>query len=407
MRKGWKSVAFSTAPVQIIDGDRGKNYPKQTDFSDLGYCVFLNTGNVTESGLSFSSVQFISEEKDDALRKGKLKRNDVFMTTRGTIGNVAHYNKKIPFDHMRINSGMVIFRCDQSQLSPLFLYHFLRSPNFHGQANALRSGVAQPQLPIRDINRITLPLPSIDEQSRIANFISNFDDLIENARRRIQLLEQSARLLYKEWFVRLRFPGYEHVKIKDGVPEGWERIPLSAICFEVRDAVRPDQVEPSTPYIGLEHIPRRSITLNEWGYAEDVESSKFRFAEGDILFGKIRPYFHKVGFAITEGITSSDSIVIRANRNELTAYCLALISSDQFIAVASKTVKEGSKMPRADWKFMRQYPILLPVQSVLLSFNQFFDNIKRQLKILALQGQNLSKARDLLLPRLMNGEIEV
>ncbi len=194
---------------------------------DAGFCVFLNTSNVTVSGFNFDSLQFINETKDDELRKGKLTRGDIVMTTRGTIGNVAHYNENISFDHMRINSGMVIFRCDQSHLSPQFLYHYLRSPSFHGQVNSLRSGVAQPQLPIRDIKRIEMPLPSLNEQARVAELISAYDDLIENNRRRMALLEEAARLLYREWFVRLRFPGHEHTRIANGVPEGWERKPLA------------------------------------------------------------------------------------------------------------------------------------------------------------------------------------
>ena len=293
------------------------------------------------------------------------------------------------------------------QYDPKFVYYLMLHNVEKVRAIGIGGGSATPIVNKTLFSKILVKVPSRQEQSQIGKLLSAYDDLIENNRRRIHLLEQSARLLYKEWFVRLRFPGHERVKIKNGVPEGWERKPLSAICSDIRDAVKPDQVEPNTPYIGLEHIPRRSITLNHWGCAEDVESTKFRFAEGDILFGKIRPYFHKVGIALTEGITSSDSIVIRANAKRLTPYCLALVSSDQFVAVASKTAKEGSKMPRADWKFMEQHPILLPTHSVLLGFNRFFDDILKQVKLLALQGKKLANARDLLLPRLMNGEIAV
>jgi type I restriction enzyme, S subunit len=110
------------------------------------------------------------------------------------------------------------------------------------------------------------------------------------------LLEDAARQLYREWFILLRFPGHEHTSSTGGVPEGWERKTLGDLCQEVRESVKPDALEPETPYIGLEHIPRRSISLSEWGTAEQVTSSKHRFREGEILFGKIRPYFHKVGY---------------------------------------------------------------------------------------------------------------
>ena len=193
----------------------------------------------------------------------------------------------------------------------------------------------------------------------------------------------------------------------DGVPAGWEKRSLADICDDIRDSVRPEQVESDTPYIGLAHIPKKSITLSEWGQAEDVTSNKFRFVEGDILFGKIRPYFHKVGFALTDGITSADTIVIRAKISEFSAYLLMLVSSEEFVAVVSKTMREGSKMPRADWNFMKQYPILIPSSSILSNFNELIEDIAKQLKTLALQSKKLLQARDFLLPRLMNGDLSV
>src|SRR3972149_4147967 len=145
---------FKDAPIQIIDGDRGENYPIDSEFLDEGCCLFLNTGNVTKSGFNFNNSQFIYFDKDQILRKGKLKRNDLVMTTRGTVGNVGYYNNKVTFEDIRINSGMVIFRVDQKEIIPSFLYQYLRSTYFNRQVNALRTGAAQPQLPIRDIKCI-------------------------------------------------------------------------------------------------------------------------------------------------------------------------------------------------------------------------------------------------------------
>ncbi|NCD35369.1 MAG: restriction endonuclease subunit S, partial [Spartobacteria bacterium] len=229
----------------------------------------------------------------------------------------------------------------------------------------------------------------------------------ENNRRRIQLLEQAARLLYKEWFVHLRFPGHEHTRIIDGVPEGWEKKVLGDVCFEVRETVLPSAFEANTPYIGLEHMPRRSITLCEWGQAEQVTSSKHRFREGEILFGKIRPYFHKVGIALTDGVASSDAIIIRPAHSHLLPLVLMTTSSDGFVAVTAQQMKEGSKMPRADWKQMQQYPVSLPSDGLLRAFNDFIDPILNQLKTLAFANKRLGVARDLLLPKLMNGEVAV
>lgn len=220
-------------------------------------------------------------------------------------------------------------------------------------------------------------------------------------------LEDAARQVYQEWFVRLRFPGREHTRIVDGVPEWWERKKLGEVCFDVREAVFPDALEPDTPYIGLEHIPRRSISLTEWGSAVQVTSTKLRFREGEILFGKIRPYFHKVGIAFVDGVASSDAIVIRPKEEKLNGLVLMTVSSDPFVANTSQTMREGSKMPRADWKQMKEYPVAVPPDGLLTTFNETIDSITAQLKNLTFQNQKLRTARDLILPKLMSGEIGV
>src|SRR5437773_2696582 len=133
MANDWRFAPLADAPLEIIDGDRGKNYPKHQDFSDSGDCLFLNAGNVTKNGFDFSDCSFITAAKDSALRKGKLARFDVVLTTRGTVGNVAFYDNSVPYEHIRINSGMVLLRADKKRLLPLFLYQFSKSPAFTRQ----------------------------------------------------------------------------------------------------------------------------------------------------------------------------------------------------------------------------------------------------------------------------------
>jgi type I restriction enzyme S subunit len=249
--------------------------------------------------------------------------------------------------------------------------------------------------------------PLLPTQRRIADVLSAYDDLIETNRRRMALLEEAARQLYREWFVCLRFPGHEHTPITNGVPEGWEPKTLGDLCEEIRETVKPETLDADTPYIGLEHMPRRSIALSEWGTAEQVTSSKHRFREGEILFGKIRPYFHKVGVAFLDGVASSDAIVIRPVEPKVRGFVLMMVSSDPFVAVTAQTMREGSKMPRADWKQMRAYPTPLPPDGLLGSFESAIRPIVEQLKSLTFANQKLRAARDLLLPRLMSGEIAV
>ncbi len=185
---------FEDAPFEIIDGDRGTNYPKKEDFSPSGYCLFLNTKNVRSDGFSFSEMEFISKEKDESLRKGKLRRGDVVLTTRGTIGNTGFYDDSVAFDHIRINSGMLILptRCDATggQL-PLPLSS--NQENFRTQREAIVSGAAQPQLPIRSLNEATIPLAPLATQQAIVAEIEAEQALVAANRELITRLTKRSK----------------------------------------------------------------------------------------------------------------------------------------------------------------------------------------------------------------------
>lgn len=174
---------------EIMDGDRGRNYPSQQHFSENGYCLFLNAGNVTKSGFDFSNTSFITKERDELLRKGKLKRRDTVLTTRGTVGNLAYFSEQIEFEHLRINSGMVIFRPKEFNYS-LFLYSLMRSQDMTNNIENFLSGSAQPQLPIKDIKRMLVLIP-------IQSKIHAFSDLSAAIQNQIELQNKENRKLYQ------------------------------------------------------------------------------------------------------------------------------------------------------------------------------------------------------------------
>ena len=167
-------ILAMTDVCEIIDGDRGVNYPKQEDFYNDEYCLFLNAKNVTKKGFDFSECMFITKEKDEQLRKGKLKRGDVVLTTRGTLGNIAFYTKDIPFDNVRINSGMVILRLNRDIIDETFFIE-----QFRMQVDSIKtfvaSGSAQPQLPISTMNKIKVLMPDLELQKQYSQIIEQID----------------------------------------------------------------------------------------------------------------------------------------------------------------------------------------------------------------------------------------
>ena len=163
--------------IDVLDGDRGKNYPHQNELLDEGDCVFLSANNVTSSGFKFDSVVYITAEKDRILRNGKLQRNDIVITTRGTVGNVALYDDTVRFDSVRINSGMLIVRCKEG-VDSKYLYNVLRSVAFLRQIKQIQTGTAQPQLPKSHFLKMTINLPPVEIQKQIASVIGSIDDKI-------------------------------------------------------------------------------------------------------------------------------------------------------------------------------------------------------------------------------------
>lgn len=155
----------ATAPItfgeiaEFIDGDRGKNYPTFDEFTSSGYCLFLNASNVTADGFNFDTCMFVTKEKDEAMNKGHLSRNDIVLTSRGTLGNVALYDEHIRFENVRINSGMLIIRPKLKHVSHYLIYALLRSGYMKAAIEKYRSGSAQPQLPIKDLQKISFNIP--------------------------------------------------------------------------------------------------------------------------------------------------------------------------------------------------------------------------------------------------------
>lgn len=188
-----------TEVCEIIDGDRGKNYPTAEEFSDDGYCLFLNAKNVTASGFNFDNCMFVSKEKDEALRKGKLSRGDVVLTTRGTLGNLALYTNEVPFENVRINSGMVILRMKQDIVDEVYFIEQFKL-QLDDIKEKIASGSAQPQLPISTMNKIQVLVPDIDRQREFADFTKQVDKskvVVQKALDEAQLLFDS---LMQEYF---------------------------------------------------------------------------------------------------------------------------------------------------------------------------------------------------------------
>lgn len=365
---------------------------------------FITPTDIDEQSRVVHTERFLSEEGYDKQKRSLLPTGTVCFTCIGaTIGKIC-MTAQPSFTNQQINSIVV----DNDNHDSHYVYYLLRQQV--DQIKAFAGGAATPIINKSAFSNVKVSVPPFSTQRKIASILSAYDDLIENNTRRIEILEEMAQAIYREWFVNFRFPGHEKVGMVDSplgkIPGGWTVKSLGEIAEQVRRNVKPEQFDPETPYVGLEHIPRKSIALSEWGTVADVQSSKLAFNRDEILFGKIRPYFHKVALAPVDGLCSSDTIVISPIAREHFGSVLFTVSSDEFVDHATQT-SQGTKMPRADWSVLVKYPVVVPPPVLLGLFNELVENIVSQIQNLAFRNRNLRRTRDLLLPKLISGRIEV
>ena len=390
--------------AEIIDGDRGKNYPQQHEFLDEGYCLFLNTGNVTKAGFSFDSNQFISKEKCDLLRKGKLQRHDIVYTTRGTVGNAAFYSDSIPYEHVRINSGMVIIRPKETIVCTEFLYQILKSDYYRPFFRKYCTGSAQPQLPIKNFSTIELELPDLPVQRFIAGILSSYDDLIENNQKQIKLLEEAAQRLYKEWFVDLRFPGREITPIVDGVPEGWTSMAMNDIAEYINGyAFKPsDWGTKGKPIIKIKEMGS-GITADTPRNRGEGIPAKYIVTAGDILFSWSATLSAMI-WDEEDGLLNQHLFKVIPHNGISREFILQSIlkALDEF-----SNLTTGSTMKHIQRGKLKEVFVNVPDNVTMRKYESISEPMREQILTLKKQIILLKEARDRLLPKLMSGEIEV
>ena len=384
---------------------------KGEHFRDEGDLIVLTPGNFYDAG-GFKPKSGKEKYYDGPYpAEYLLDEGDVVVVmteqVQGLLGSTATIPVSGRFLH---NQRLGLLRVsDPEKLDLRFCYHLMNSSAVRQQIQATATGSKVRHTAPERIQAVRVHLPDVATQQTTAGILDALDDLIENNRRRIELLEQMAQAIYREWFVHFRYPGHEGAALVDSplgpIPRGWAVRTVDQLVEQVKRTVDPSTLDPETPAVGLEHIPRRQLTLDSWGTARGLGSRKTVFNQGDVLFGKIRPYFHKVSVAPLDGVCSTDAIVARP-KGEHWGLAVFTLFSDDFIANATQTAN-GTKMPRADWKVVRDFLVAVPPLDLGLRFTAFCHDSLDTAQILMLKNRKLAAIRDLLLPKLVTGEIDV
>jgi type I restriction enzyme S subunit len=400
-----KQLALNDVCELIVDCEH-----KTAPIQETGY-PSIRTPNVGRGRLILDGVNRVSEETYRRWSQRAVPQtDDIILAREAPLGNAAIIPPNL---EVCLGQRTVLIRPNKSKVDPHYLVYLLLGDKIQGQFRGLGAGATVPHLNMKDIRELPLPvLPPLSVQQQIGAILSAYDDLIENNTRRIQALEQAAHDLYREWFVEFRFPGHESVPLVDSgteygmIPQGWGVVRLGEIAHDKRDSIQPSEIEPNTPYVGLEHIPRKTIALQNWGRAGDVNSTKLVFETEDILFAKIRPYLHKVAVAPVDGVSSSDAIIIVPKSPELYSLVLMCVSDVHFVDYATAT-SQGTQMPRTNWSILAEYYVAIPSSPLIGEFNEFVVNVVNEIRLNIFRNNALREARDLLLPRLVSGELDV
>jgi type I restriction enzyme S subunit len=412
---------FPNIPIGEVATVRSGYAFKSSDWKDFGTPV-VKIANVKSGRLNMEGCSFVDDNVARAAHEFQLMRGDILIAMTGYIGEVAVVREADLPALLNQRVGRFSIR-DERKLDRRFLYYAVTTPSIRQEIEGLGYGSAQPNVSPSLIQSVQILLPPIACQQAIASVLSALDDKIELNRRMNETLEAMAQAIFKDWFVDFgptcaKMEGRAPYLAPDiwslfpdrldeeGKPEGWDFGTLGDVAEQVGESVQPEALDPGTPYVGLEHMPRKSIALSEWEGAGKVTSGKLTFRKGDFLFGKLRPYFHKVGIAPLDGICSTDIVVLNARERKAAAFVLACISQDEFVAFTDRT-SDGTKMPRTSWGRMERYRLCLPSESALEAFNACVEPLLDRIMSNIHESRALAVTRDFLLPKLMSGEVRV
>ncbi|MCX7107033.1 MAG: restriction endonuclease subunit S [Methylococcales bacterium] len=393
----WVEYKLGEAPLEILDGDRGKNYPSQDEFQINGYCLFLSTKNVRFDGFDLSDCQYISKERDELLRKGKLKINDIVLTTRGTIGNIGFFDASIKIEHIRINSGMVIIRPIEDRLFPTFNYYVFRK--LQNDFHTFTSGSAQPQLPIRDIKEIDISLPLLPEQKAIAAVLSSLDDKIDLLHRQNKTLEAMAETLFRQWFI-------EEAK------EDWEEGSLDDV-ISVKGGTTPSTKNFEFWFGDIHWTTPRDLSGHNTVYLFDTDRKITEKGLSQIGSGLLPVGTVLLSSRAPIGYLAIIEIPLAINQGYIAIVCDKIVSNYFIYLWCKANIEEiknsgnGSVFQEISKSTFKEMIINIPPNDLLLAFDTKVVSIFKKIKANQIQLQTLEKLRDNLLPKLMSGEVRV
>lgn len=370
--------------ISIADGDH-QPPPK----SESGI-PFVTISNISSNQFDFSNTMFVPIEYYSNLdEKRKPRKGDILYSVVGSFGIPVLIKDDAPFVFQR---HIAILRPNPQIIDSRFLFYTMLSCDFYAKADAAAIGAAQRTISLSSLRSIKILLPSLSVQKHIADILSAYDDLIENNQKQIKLLEEAAQRLYKEWFVDLRFPGWENTKIVDGVPEGWERATVGSLLRKIsrtKQILACDyQIDGTIPIIDQS---RDFIA----GYTNNTEA-RIELNEPIIVFGDHTRILKYITFPFAKGADGTQLIISSSDRMPQSLFYFSLIHVDL-----------SNYHYARHFKYLKESVVLVPTRIIAQSFDSIVQSIMSRIQVLRDNSFKAIKVRNQLIPKLMSKETEV
>lgn len=403
-----------------LDGNHGEIHPKGDDFVEQGV-PFIMASDINYGVIDFSSCKRISENQAKSLRKGFSKSNDVLLTHKASLGRTAIVPELKDSDFIMLTPQVTYYRIlDNSQLNNRYLKYYFDSHAFQQILNLWGgSGSTRAYLGITAQRKLPILVPPISVQQEIAEILSNYDKLIEVNTRRIAILEQMAEQIYKEWFVRMRFPDYENTKFVKGMPEGWEVRPLIKVCEDILDkrGVTPEKLGGSWQDEGISALSALNVKDGKFVKLSECKKiseelypkwMKKELRKNDILMTSEAPLGEVCLINSDEKFVLSQRLFgIRPNSKKISPYYLYQYIRGPVGQGAIHARATGSTVGGIRQSLLKQVDILVPDRLVQSAFDNMLIPIQEEIAVLRKSVVSLSVSRDLLLPRLISGNLSV
>lgn len=375
-------------------------------FTDSGVNFIKAEALNGDCTLDRSGFTFVAESTHEKLKRSILAEGDVLVTIAGAqVGKCGIVRP----EHLPANTNQAvgIVRVRPGQANPRFVYYFFKNPKTFQKLQGLGGQAAQPNINLTVLKGVTLPAPDMKTQDIVVEYLSAYDDLIENNRRRIALLEEAARLLYREWFVYFRFPGHEHVKIINDVPDGWKTMTLGDVAATNRNSYQGKELPDEINYVDISSVTEGRIVSKAAMFSREAPGrARRKAADGDVIWSNVRPNLRAYALVLEPDVNDvfSTGFTILSAKDVPFTWLYLFVTTEVFVGhLVNHATGAGYPAVRPD-DFERATAVIPPT-ALLRLFHESTEPSFRLISKLDQQSHKLALARDLLLPRLMNGEI--